>query len=101
MAYHTLKLFTEYFEPVASGKKKCEVRFNDRNFKVGDVVTFREGQHSDGEFIYTGRNVSARISYINDFGLQDGYVNLSLDEVGILVAWYFNGEWKEKDEFNS
>ena len=86
MAHHTLKLFTEYFEPVASGKKKSEVRFNDRNFQVGDVVTLREGQYEDGEFIYTGRDVSARISYINDFGLQDGYVNLSLEDVGMLVV---------------
>lgn len=37
-------------------------------------------------FLYTGRKTSARISHIDDFGCQFGYVNLSLSDIGLLVA---------------
>jgi hypothetical protein len=36
-------------------------------------------------FEYTGRTVSARISFIDDFGLNSGYVNLSIADVGLLI----------------
>lgn len=86
MSHHDLKLFTKYFQPVADGKKRSEVRFNDRNFQIDDTVTLHEGQQSINGFEYTGRTVSARISYIDDFGLDQGYVNLSLRDVGLLTV---------------
>lgn len=83
--HHHLKCFVEFFQPVVDGRKKSEVRKNDRDYQVGDVVTLHEGYHENGWYVYTGRTVSAEISYINDFGLQDGYVNLSLSRVGMLI----------------
>lgn len=83
--HHNLKLFTKYFQPVVDGKKRSEVRINDRKYRVGDTVTLREGQQELDGFKYTGRKVSARISYIDDFGLRHGYVNLSLRDVGLLI----------------
>lgn len=62
------------------------VRYNDRNYQIGDSVTLNEGDHSVDGFQYTGRKVSACISYIDDYGCQYGYVNLSLQNVGLLVA---------------
>lgn len=85
MAHHNLKLFVKYFQPVVDGKKRSEVRLNDRNYQIGDTVTLHEGQQELDGFQYTGRTVSARISYIDDFGLDFGYVNLSLADVGMLV----------------
>lgn len=84
--HHDLKLFTKYFQPVVDGKKRSEVRLNDRHFEVGHTVTLHEGQQELNGFQYTGRKVSARISYICDFGCQPGYVNLSLDKVGMLIV---------------
>lgn len=86
MAHHDLKLFTKYFQPVVDGKKRSEVRFNDRRFQIDDTVTLHEGQPSINGFEYTGRTVSASISYIDDFGLNGGYVNLSLRDVGLLIV---------------
>ena len=85
MSHHNLKLFTKYFQPVVDGKKRSEVRLNDRNYQIGDTITLHEGQQELEGFQYTGRTVSARISYIDDFGLDFGYVNLSLSDVGMLV----------------
>jgi len=86
MKHHNLKLFTKYFQHVVDGKKRSEIRFNDRQYEIGDVVTLHERQPGLDGFEYTGRSVSARISYIDDFGCQHGYVNLSLSDVGLLYA---------------
>lgn len=83
--HHDLKLFTKYFQSVVDGKKRSEVRYNDRNYQVGDTITFYEGCPSLVGYDYTGRTVSARISYIDDFGLNVGYVNLSIADVGLLI----------------
>ena len=86
MKHHDLKIFTKYFEAVADGRKKSEVRFDDRNYNIGDTVTLNEGEPDINGFKYTGRKISARISYITDFGCQPGYLNLSLSDVGLLIA---------------
>ena len=83
--HHDLKLFTKYFQAVVDGRKRSEVRYNDRNYQVGDTITLREGQPGLNGFEYTGRTISARISYIDDFGLNACYVNLSIADVGLLI----------------
>lgn len=84
--HHKLKLFNEYFQPTVDCKKRSTVRFDDRNYQVGDVITFMDGYLSKGEFKYSGKTVSAEISYIDNFGLQPGYVSLSLCRVGMMVV---------------
>lgn len=64
---HELKLWPRWFEDVSSGKKTFEVRVNDRNFRVGDAVVFREYDPVSAN--YTGRRISARISYLIDLEL--------------------------------
>lgn len=57
---HELKIHPAYFKAVRSGKKTFEVRYNDRNYKVGDVLKLREW---DGEK-YTGRVLDVYVDYI-------------------------------------
>ena len=42
MKTHELKLDTKYFDDVKSGKKNFEIRKNDRNFKVGDILDLKK-----------------------------------------------------------
>lgn len=86
MKKHDLKLFTKYFQPVVDGKKRSEIRLNDRDFQVGDTLTLHEGQPGLNGFEYTGRTVSARISYMDDYGCDHGHVSLSLRDVGLLIV---------------
>lgn len=70
--YHDLKCDTEYYQAVERGKKKFEVRKNDRNFKVYDMVTLHE--YVNG--VYTGRKISIEIQYIlagGKFGIDKDY----------------------------
>ena len=77
MANHELKILSVYYKEVLVGKKKFEIRKNDRNFKTGDTVKLRE--FKDGK--YTGNYVKAIIDYIfygGSFGLEKGYCILSI-----------------------
>jgi len=62
------------------------VRYDDRKYQMDDTVTLREGLPGADGFEYTGRSISAKISYLDDFGCQPGYLNLSLSNVGILIV---------------
>ena len=42
MTIHKLKLNAAYYDDSASGIKTFEIRNNDRNFKVGDILELRE-----------------------------------------------------------
>ncbi len=35
---HELKIIPDFFEAVASGKKKFEVRYDDRGYQAGDEL---------------------------------------------------------------
>lgn len=68
---HKLKIQQEYFEPVIQGKKRFEIRKNDRNFKVGDIVVLEEIDENNA---YTGDSFKTRITFITDYQQKDGYV---------------------------
>jgi len=76
---HEIKCQPEYFEPLLTGDKTCEVRENDRDYQVDDILLIREfnPRTRDG---YTKRSVARRITHIlRDFPAVDKkYVVLSL-----------------------
>jgi hypothetical protein len=76
---HFLKTVQPFYSNIASGLKSFEIRYNDRDFKVGDFVVLEK-------FPYTGAFVIKQISYMlthDDFpdGLKPGYCVLSLNSV--------------------
>jgi len=67
---HELKTDPEVFQPVYIGAKTFEIRYNDRDFKIGDTLHLNETKHSGEEMkqgeplVFTGRWCSKRIIYI-------------------------------------
>jgi hypothetical protein len=61
---------------VEKGIKTFEIRFNDRNYKVGDILHLQE--FCSGE--YTGRTIEKEICYMIDSPeyCKDGFVVLGL-----------------------
>lgn len=72
---HELKILSEHFWPVVDGLKKAELRKNDRDFKVGDILALYEW---NGD--YTGERVDKIIVHIADVGAYiPGYVLISME----------------------
>lgn len=86
MKVHNLKIKPQYFKDVVSGIKTFEVRKNDRNFKVGDLMVLET--YDNEKFI--GGFVNTEITYILDDPkyCKKGYVilgfKLHLEMGGIL-----------------
>ncbi|MDO8513019.1 MAG: DUF3850 domain-containing protein [bacterium] len=56
------KIWTEYFEKVASGEKKFEVRLADFEVNEGDTLVLEEWDHKKNR--YTGRRVETKVSFV-------------------------------------
>lgn len=71
---HELKILPEYFEAVTSGRKRFEIRKNDRDYKVGDLLYLREWNADE----FTGNSYKAEVTYITDYAQKDGSVVLGI-----------------------
>lgn len=77
---HSLKIAPEWFQAVMDGRKTFEIRRNDRDFLVGDVLHLEEydaAAYGDGGG-YTGRWVCRRVSFLTDYHQEHGFVVLGL-----------------------
>lgn len=69
MSVHRLKTWPEYFQALCSGRKTFELRKNDRDFRVGDVLLLEEWDPATKA--YSGRLIEREVTYIAQgvFGL--------------------------------
>ena len=79
MKINELKIQPKYFTEVLYKRKNFELRKDDRNYQVGDLITLREYENG----AYTGREIkNLPISFIlrdcQEYGLKDGYCILGL-----------------------
>jgi len=80
---HTLKITAPHYGYIQDGKKDFEIRFDDRDYHVGDLLILQEHHYKapGGKLHPTGFQVERTIKHIlRKFkGLQTGYVILGLD----------------------
>lgn len=92
MQVHELKTWPKHFFAVWQGLKRFEMRVNDRDFKLGDMLHLREWEPSlmygvNGGGEYTGRSCLAKVLYIlSEFEEQpefvaDNWVIMSIEVV--------------------
>ncbi|TBR44353.1 DUF3850 domain-containing protein [Marinomonas agarivorans] len=79
MRFHDLKISPVYFDDIRVGLKRFEIRKNDRDFKVGDVVELKEWCLGS----YTGRAFEVRITYITDYVQSQDYVVFGFEIIAI------------------
>ena len=86
MQYHVVKSWPWFFQAMADGKKKHDMRQTDRNYQVGDTLSLREFDPRTGK--YTGLCLDKKITYItsrdtpcalSSNGLAPDHVILSLE----------------------
>lgn len=98
MKIHELKLDIKYFDDVKSGKKNFEVRKNDRDFQVGDILKMKVwgsslGQHAfkkkDEKWHSYGRLADTIKAKILNVVLADEYNNFQESVNGIpqSIKW--------------
>ena len=75
---HELKILPIYFEEVKDGRKSFEVRKNDRNFKVGDMLALNEYDADKKE--YTGNSCLVYVDYIlkDEEYCKNGFVIMAI-----------------------
>lgn len=87
MKIHRVKCFERWFAEVTTGLKPFEIRKNDRDYQVGDLLELNETK--DGE--YSARAALYKITSVmpsEDFpdGIKAGYAVLGIQPItGIYV----------------
>lgn len=79
MIVHKLKLQQPFFDDMYFYEKNFEVRKDDRDFKIGDILKLVEYPSEKPKFFLR------EITYIlrgGDFGIKRGYVVLGLKNFG-------------------
>ena len=85
---HHLKTDPEVFDDIVSRGKRFEVRFNDRNYQVGDSLVLKKTRHTGEEMKkgallgYVGAPLYVYVTYILEgpiYGLANGWVIMSID----------------------
>lgn len=66
MKTHSLKTWPEYFEAILCGRKRFELRKNDRNYRVGDTLLLKEWDPNKKAF--SGLWVRGVVTYILNSG---------------------------------
>ncbi len=84
---HRVKTISRFFQDCKRGLKTFELRQDDRNYQVGDVLIQEEW---DGKF-YTGEQIRHLITYKFSFedmpkwGLREGWCILGIEPVSYTV----------------
>ena len=77
---HYIKLQKEFVDPVWSGKKKFEIRFNDRGYQSGDRIRFIPIDENGKELDHPIRDYDYLITYLlSGWGLEAGYVAFAIE----------------------
>ncbi len=80
MKEHELKCHPEYFSRVASGQKTFEIRKNDRDFQVGDIIILKEYDPDIGWPDHAAYAVlDIKITYMTTFAQKDGWCVLGIE----------------------
>ncbi|NCD42803.1 MAG: DUF3850 domain-containing protein [Bacteroidia bacterium] len=78
---HELKVKPEYYHSLFTGEKTCEVRYNDRDFQVGDVLILHCIEPTNRFLI--DMPLFRTITYVlkgGQYGIHSEYVVLSIHE---------------------
>ena len=82
MRVHDLKTESKHFRDVWEGKKKAEIRKDDRGYEVGDGLMlweYRDGKKTGSRQLLIVTHI---LRGVPEYGLKDGYCILSFEHVG-------------------
>lgn len=78
------KIWPGYFDDMASGKKKYELRLNDFEVKEGNILLLEEWNPETKE--YTGRSVEKKVTYVGKLKIDKLFwLESEIKENGIQI----------------
>ncbi len=80
------KIWPEYFELVAAGKKRFELRLNDFDINEGDTLVLEEWDPETKQ--YTGRKIEKKVDYILKFKLDDFGQQKEIEQKGLQIIQF-------------
>lgn len=81
---HELKLHPRYFSRVANGQKTFEIRKNDRDYQVGDILVLKEFDAEAGWPDHGSYDViRAEVTYVTSYEQKEGFVVMGIKVLGI------------------
>jgi ASC-1-like (ASCH) protein len=83
MAIIKKKIWPEFFEMVASGRKNFEARVADFELREGDTLLLEEWSPETKE--YTGRKIEKKVKYVLKFNLDDFGQKEAIEKNGLYV----------------
>ena len=89
---HNLKTWPEFFDAVRIGIKKFELRKDDRNFCVGDLLLLQEYDPGTGRYVseegeHAINTVVVSVTYIlRGFGIPEDHCVMSIERIGESVC---------------
>lgn len=87
---HTLKIMPQYFTAVVENRKTFELRQNDRDYQVGDLLLLKEFFNNE----FTGNEIVREVTYVLKdcpaYGLQSEFCILGIKPIKNLAGWDFN-----------
>ena len=82
------KCLPEYYQAVLKRTKTFEIRKDDSDYEVGDILELQEWNGKE----YTVHKISREITYIlrdaEKYGLQEGYCILAIQPIGWNKVYY-------------
>lgn len=97
---HDLKTDPDVYQDVHTGAKTHEIRLNDRDYQVGDILHLHETKYTGEQMRssivapcpleYTGRSLRRKVTHVlTGYGLQDRWCILSLEKAPTKGAYNF------------
>ena len=90
MKLHELNIKHEYLVDIVMGRKTFELRKNDRDYQVGDLIRFIDIKQSDSDgcdYVYIDKDTLYKITYVlkdvPQYGLDKDYCILAIKKLEI------------------
>ncbi len=80
MKMHSLKVWDKFYWKLYDGTKTFEIRKNDRNFQVGDILYIRAYDREKAEYMDFPQ-LTFTVTYITDYEQKPEYVVMSIVRV--------------------
>lgn len=81
---HTCKSWPHFFDAIVKGDKKHDLRHNDRDFAIGDILLLQRYDPFAGK--YTGEECKVKVTYITSNDTPCAFSSAVLDRSYCILS---------------